>query len=554
MPITAVNFETILPLIGAIFSFSFGVFVWLKSPKTDVNILFLAFCIAITYWLFGTFEMFLHRDNVEAAIFWDRFVYLGVVFVPSIMHHFSLAITGNKGQRGLLWTSYAFSFIFLIVSRTRYFVDGLNVFPSLVHSRAQIGHHIFLVLFFFYASIMFVNFYRHYKKKSDSRTRNVLLLSSAAFLNILIIGGTAYLPAYGIDIGYPFSYFSGIFFVILLSVAVTEYQALSSRIIVAEMSTFLVSLIFAANIVLSQSVGQAAFFVVSLAVFVYYGSETVRAMNEEIKRRKELQDLTLQLREANEHLKETDKLKSEFISIASHQLRTPISVIKGYVALMLEGAYGPISGPLREKMESMNMMNERLVQMINNMLNVSRIEKNRIDYSCATLDVTPILRGIAEELAYKARQKSIAIEVDAPNALMAFIDGEKVQEVLSNLIDNAIKYSVSGTIRVSARRRAKEKDILVSVADQGIGMSVDAAAHVFQKFYRANDPAVTREPGTGLGLYICGIFLRGMGGDIWVEKTAPGKGTEIAFLLPTKPSQQCVMKPKKRPRASGDAA
>ncbi len=548
MPITNVNFETILPLIGAVFSFSFGVFIWLKSPKTDVNILFLAFCIAITYWLYGTFEMFLHRDDVGQAIMWDRFVYLGVVFVPSLMHHFSLAVTGNKGQRALLWTSYAFSFSFLLISRTKYFVDGLNVFPSLVHSRAQIGHHVFLVLFFFYASIMFVNFYRHYRKNADRRVRNTLLLSSAAFLNILLIGGTAYLPAYGIDIGYPFSYFSGLFFVILLSVAVTEYQALSTRVIVAEMSTFLVSLIFAANIVLSQSGGQMAFFVVSLAVFMYYGFETVRAMREEIRRGQELQALTLQLREANDHLKEADKLKSEFISIASHQLRTPITVIKGYISLMLEGTYGPVGGALKEKIESMNMMNERLVQMINNMLNVSRIERNRIEFSCTKIDLIPLVREVVDEMSFKASQKGLRLETAVPDGepLEAFIDSEKLQEVLTNLVDNAIKYTPSGSVTVAVRRLRKKQEILVTVADTGLGMDKETAGHMFQKFFRSKNPDVVREAGTGLGLYICAMFVRGMGGDIWVDKTAPGKGTVVAFRLPTEAGGQCLPKDRRR--------
>src|SRR5690606_17294179 len=91
MDISQLHFESVLPLIGAIFSFFFGFFIWMKNPRKDVNILFLGFCVAITYWLFGTFQMFINRDDLGAALFWDRFVYIGVVFVPSLMHHFSLA-------------------------------------------------------------------------------------------------------------------------------------------------------------------------------------------------------------------------------------------------------------------------------------------------------------------------------------------------------------------------------------------------------------------------------------------------------------------------------
>ncbi len=548
MPLASgITFETLLPLIGAIFVFSFGIFVWLKSPRTTISILFLGFCVAITYWLFGTFMMYLNVHDAPSAVYWDRFVYIGVVFVPTLMYHFSVAVTGTKGQRVPLVLAYAYSFVFLAISRTPYFVDGLNVFPRVLHSRAQIGHHVFLVLFYPIAFLMFLNLYRFYRKGVDARMRYVIVLTTAAFLNILFIGGTAYLPAYGIDIGYPFSYFSGIIFVILLSLAVARFEFISTRVLTAEIFTFLVVLFFIAEMLLSRSVGEGIFQFLTLVVTVFFGRMLISSTRAEVEQRERLQKLATQLADANIRLKKLDEAKSEFISIASHELRTPISVMKGYLSLVLENAYGTVEGALRDKVEHMYTMNERLVQLVNNMLNVSRIERRKIQYVCAPVDVRAVVHRVAEDMGLKARQKNLALElVDPPKGpVEAYVDEEKFHEIVINLVDNAIKYSRKGTIRLRIDPRPGEKAVAVTVADEGIGMTDEEARHIFRKFYRAKDPNVAKETGTGLGLFICAKFLRGMGGSVRVVSTAPDKGTTVEVLLPTEAGGHCAPGPKR---------
>ena len=239
-----------------------------------------------------------------------------------------------------------------------------------------------------------------------------------------------------------------------------------------------------------------------------------------------------------------DQIKNDFISIASHQLSTPISVIKGYISLMLEGAYGKVEGPLREKIENMNTMNERLVQMINNMLNVSRIEKNEIDFECTQFDAAEVVRQTIGEMALTVEQKKLKLEFVSPPAkpVSAYADPERRREVLGNLIDNAVKYSEHGSIEVRLKTRVKEGRVRITVKDEGLGIAPEDQKHIFEKFFRAREPAVAHQAGTGLGLYICARFLRGMGGDIWIERSEAGKGTTFAVELPSCKGVECALR------------
>jgi len=264
----------------------------------------------------------------------------------------------------------------------------------------------------------------------------------------------------------------------------------------------------------------------------------VRSVRHEVEQRKELELLSAELSLKNEKLKEMDTLKSDFISIASHQLRTPTSVIKGYLSLMLDGAYGKVDGPMRDKVVAMIDMAERLVVMINEMLNVSRIERNKISYACSKVDIAEIARIIVNELQFQASEKHIGLRLtthDPVGTAMAYIDREKITEALCNIVENAVKYSTHGTVDVSVQARPTHKDVLIRVSDEGLGIAAADVPHLFEKFYRSGNPEVARITGTGLGLYVCRVFLRDMGGDVWVERSAPGQGTVFAVTLPTEP-------------------
>lgn len=215
------------PLVSAVLVFTQGVIVFWRNPKNRLHISFALHALAITIWLFGTFMMFLNGGNRDSAIFWDRFIYGGVVFIPAFMYYFCLALTERKADFWLFLAGLL-SIFFLIASTTDYFVYDLFVYKWGVHTKAGPLHHLFMLYFSSYVVAWFIIVYRYYRKVESTLVRYQIKYYFIAFLILFSIGPTAYLPAYGISI-YPFSYLSGLFFVMIISYAILKYRLMDLR-------------------------------------------------------------------------------------------------------------------------------------------------------------------------------------------------------------------------------------------------------------------------------------------------------------------------------------
>lgn len=208
------NFSITFPLISAILVLILGIIIFLKNYKSKINLLFLILCLLAVIWLFGTFMMFLNIGNDQLAIFWDRFIYLGVVFTPVVFYQFSVIYCRLEGKQNLIKIGYILSIIFLILSRTDYFVSGLFKYQWGVHTKAQLFHHLFLIYFIIFMSLVIINFYNSYKRNEGVLRRQALYML-IAFSIFIPLSSVAYLPAYSISI-YPFAYTSGVVFTFII--------------------------------------------------------------------------------------------------------------------------------------------------------------------------------------------------------------------------------------------------------------------------------------------------------------------------------------------------
>ncbi len=234
--------------------------------------------------------------------------------------------------------------------------------------------------------------------------------------------------------------------------------------------------------------------------------------------------------------REINQMKNEFVSTVSHELRTPLTSIKGYVDLILDGEAGDINEIQREFLQIVKQNGDRLVDLINDLLDISRIESGRIHLKIQPIDIGDAIAGAMDTFKAVLEQTDMSVSVKVPKGLRhAAGDRDRVGQVLINLISNAIKYSPGGgSIVASARQR--DNQVLVSVKDTGIGISKEDQAHLFSKFYRV-DSSLTRDiGGTGLGLSICKTIIELLGGQIWVDSTV-GKGSTFSFTLPIAPKE-----------------
>ncbi|MDQ7814666.1 MAG: PAS domain S-box protein [Patescibacteria group bacterium] len=242
--------------------------------------------------------------------------------------------------------------------------------------------------------------------------------------------------------------------------------------------------------------------------------------------------------------REIDRMKTEFVSIASHQLRSPLSGIKWLIELVLNDT-GELKPEQREYLEQIDVSNERMIQLVEDLLDVSRIETGRkFTIEKKDFDVVPVISGLLQEMTNLSLQKHVTTSTasDFPQSILLNADQEKIREVFKNLVSNAIKYtSQEGHVTIDHTRSAEE--VVFSVKDDGIGIPKDQQKKIFEKFFRASNVGRVEAEGTGLGLYIAKAIVEGHGGRIWFE-SQEGRGTTFSFSLPAAP-EKLETKPKK---------
>ncbi|PYQ04863.1 MAG: hypothetical protein DMF82_09755 [Acidobacteria bacterium] len=240
----------------------------------------------------------------------------------------------------------------------------------------------------------------------------------------------------------------------------------------------------------------------------------------------ENQRLHEQIKIANARLQEYDRVKSEFVAIIAHDFRSPLMAIRGFAELVLEDADLPIESR-QEFMQTIMDQTDDLARLANDTLLISRMETGKIQYEWQDMELAPL---ILEAVPLGLSRHSVV--TDVPAALPAIVaDADRMKQVLTNLLNNAVKYSPEGgAITVRVRERG-DQHIVIEVADQGLGIPPDQVGRLFQKFERVRSDEHLRISGTGLGLYICRKIVEGHGGQIWVESET-GRGSTFSVLLP----------------------
>ena len=242
----------------------------------------------------------------------------------------------------------------------------------------------------------------------------------------------------------------------------------------------------------------------------------------------QLDIITEALIKSSEKLKELDELKSQFLSNVSHELRTPLASIKGYADNLLDGVVGELDEKQRKYMERISVNCDRLVRMITDLLTLSRIEAGKIEFKPTKVSLYSLISEVVFEFSPIAGKKAVSLTFDCPSNVMLFADGDKLREIIINLLDNAIKYTPSsGKVLVYAQD--KEKDVDIAVEDTGIGISSEEVDKVFDRFHQVQHKEGSN--GVGIGLSIVKSLVELHNGRISVQSEI-GKGSQFTVTLP----------------------
>jgi signal transduction histidine kinase len=252
----------------------------------------------------------------------------------------------------------------------------------------------------------------------------------------------------------------------------------------------------------------------------------------------EIGDLSRSFTTMTVQLAELDRLKAEFVSVASHEIKTPLSVIKGYVSLLADGIYGPVSDAQKKTLSSISDQVDRLTRLVHRLLDISRFEAGGGRLEVRRINVRDFLDELTAGFRVLAFQNGVDFDVHVAGDVPVNIEGDadRLNEVLGNLLSNAFKFTQSGgRIRVDTRRDGT--GIQVEVADTGVGIPAEKLPKIFEKFYQVENDAQPRSVGSGLGLAIAREIVEAHGGTIGAT-SQEGKGTTFRVVLPERPAAQ----------------
>ncbi len=267
-------------------------------------------------------------------------------------------------------------------------------------------------------------------------------------------------------------------------------------------------------------------------------AEALEAASEELRT---INEALLTRTEEAEHLRavaeEANQAKSAFLAVMSHELRTPLNAISGYTQILEMGIHGPVTDAQRETLGRIDRSQRHLLRLINDVLNLARIEAGHVDYVIENVPVRELVAGVAPMIEPQLDQKGMTFEIDLAPDLVVRVDREKGEQILLNLLSNAVKFTSSGgRVTVDAIRAVNFPDRLcLRVTDTGIGIPQDKLEAVFQPFIQVDVTRTRAAEGSGLGLAISRDLARGMDGDLTVESTV-GEGSTFTLLLPLAPT------------------
>ncbi len=246
----------------------------------------------------------------------------------------------------------------------------------------------------------------------------------------------------------------------------------------------------------------------------------------------------LELTSANEKLRELDEVKSGFISVVAHQLRTPLSGIKWTLNLLQNGDLGHLSSEQKNFLAKAYESNDRMIGLVNDLLGADRIDSGKAHYLMASMRIEDAIESVLYEIAPQAHARELSVEFKKSREPFPLVlgDPERIRAVLQNLLENAVKYShPKGFIAVALSLEDGDK-ALISIRDNGIGIPKDEQDHVFSRFFRAKNAVKVETDGSGLGLYIAKAIIERHGGKIWFSasdgEAGKERGSTFSFTIP----------------------
>jgi signal transduction histidine kinase len=523
--------------------------VYLNNKKSKTNQLFLIMMLLALSWIILCYFSGINTENLKLSLTLARMAYGTAILFLIPLYQFFLVFINKKKKGEIISLFILFGSIIISIFSTftdfmaAYMVPAkilkvnIGVVPVLGY-----GKYIWFSFALFVAIVVIVKIFKKYLTSNiiEKTQLQYFLLGTCIFLIATSIFNVI-LPLFVGDARYyQFGNYSVIFLLGFTAYAIIKRNLFDIKIVLTALFVGLIAILLLFDaLIFTQEFSLQIIKLIIFIIFLFFGRFLIKSVQLEIKRREELEDLTFKLENANvsltiayEKLERLDKAKSEFISIASHQLRTPLSAIKGYLSMVLEESYGKYSKKIKKPLENVYTSNERLIKLVNDLLSISRIEAGKIELEKEKSSIQDIVIGVIDELKIVAQKKNIYLKIKKPDQSlpMIMVDKNKLRQVILNIIDNAIRYTAKGGITVNFE--IIDHYLRIIISDTGEGMSKEEVSKIFETFSRGKAGARFWTEGAGLGLYIAKKFTEMHKGKVWAESEGKGKGSVFYLELP----------------------
>ncbi len=526
-----------------------GFVVYLENPRSSMRRSFFGFAIWTAIW--GTFNYLSYHLTPAYAFNFLKLTIFAVIWETYYFLRFSMVFPKEENipRHKLSWVLWGIAWVVAVLTLTPFVFQEIGgISPS--GAITQIINGPAMPLFgnvsvgFTLAGVILL--LRKTLWPKDKAAKSYRLISVGVLVMfVLIITSNFVFPVFLNNSQYI--QFGALFvfpFIALTSYAIIKNKVFNVKVLSAEL--FITALLILSFLQLIQS-RELSNIILSLGILISLlgaGILLIKSVRKEVEQREELQKLSEELKAKNIQLDELNHFKTQLLSLASHQVKSPLSVIKQYVSLILDKTYGgdvlePMEGEpstrsagkvqVKETLAKVKKSADGLIGLINTLLDLRKVEEGKMDYKFAPVDLVEIVSGVVEELRPLAAQNKLEFTLTAPaEKIMINADAIKLKQVIQNITDNAIKYTPSGYIKVVIEK--KEGSVIVSAQDSGRGIPADLLPHLFEEFIR--DEKVKQEIlGTGLGLYIARRIVEAHGGKIWAESDGEGKGSTFFVVL-----------------------
>jgi len=490
------------------------------------------FTVFFCLWLVQDIVVWVAQDFDLITFVWASMDYVNIIFTLLAVYFFSILVIGKDLARRwkiilfiislpAWWATITYQ---SVISFDQVNCEAIN---NTILSNYKFAVEILAILYFAIFGI--------YKllKGSVIKKKGVAIVSIALILFLGIFSVTEYIAS---NTGYYELNLYGLFvlplFLFLITYSTTNLSLFDFKQVGTQILSYVMVILVGSQFFFIEGTSNQILTTITFILALSFGVLLVRDSKREIEQRIKIEKLAKDLAITNDRLVDLNRQKSEFVSFATHQLRAPITAMRGYLSLIKEGDMGEVSQKVGDTLGVVSASVDNLAVVVDDYLNVSRIELGTMKFDFAKSDLSELLNSVIIEMKQSVEKAglTLGVNIEAGQNYFANIDVDKIRQVFMNVIDNSVKYTKSGGIEVSLINLAGK--IRFIVKDTGLGISKEEMPKLFNKFSRANNASETNIKGTGLGLYIAKEILLSHHGKIWAESEGEGKGSTFIVEIP----------------------